>query len=216
MKRNKSSKHKSSKRMFNLWGLGSLWSFQPIARAVMVVSAVAVLATGVTYAALQSKQASLTGNTISTASADLRIGTSASTFSNTRSGFDFINIVPGAQPAPTDGNAFYLKNYGTAPLALKVAISSVPANISTVNLDKVYLTFTRVDTTTTQKFSVASLVASNASGGVAITDNLAGGFVAQYKTQVSMDDEAFTGTSATVGGVDIVFNGTVTAAANSN
>lgn len=190
-------------RWINVSGL------QPLARAITVVSAVAVLATGVTFAALQSQSATLTGNSISTATADLRIGTSASTFSNTRTGFSFGNVIPGAPASPSDGNSFYLKNYGASPMALKVAINTVPTNTADVNLSKVYVVFSRVDTSATQKLSVASLVAANTSGGTALTDTLAGGAVAQYKTQVSIDEDAFSGQSATIGGIDLVFNGTV-------
>lgn len=184
---------------------------QPLARAVFVVAAVAVLATGVTYAALQSQPASLTGNSISTATADLRIGTSASTFSASRTGFAFGNIVPGAPAAPADGNVFYLKNYGASPLALKAAVSSLPTNTASVDLSKVYLVLSRVDTSASQKLSIASLVSANTGAGIALTDNLAGGVTAQYKTQISMDDDAFSGTSATIGGIDLVFSGTVIA-----
>jgi hypothetical protein len=153
-------KRSKSNRIGMQWA--NIKGFQPIARAIIVVSAVAVLATGVTYAALQSQTASLTGNSISTATADLRIGTTASTFSNTRTGFSFANVVPGAVPSPVEGSSFYLKNYGTAPMALKVAIGTVPTNASSVDLTKVYIVFTRVDTSATQKLSVASLVAANA------------------------------------------------------
>ncbi len=200
-------KRSNSNRSGMQWA--NIRGFQPIARAIIVVSAVAVLATGVTYAALQSQTATLTGNSISTATADLRIGTSASTFNNTRTGFNFANIVPGAVPSPTEGNSFYLKNYGTAPMALKVSIGTVPTNVSNVDLTKVYVVFTRVDTSASQKLSVASLVAGHTSGGSAVTDVLAGGAIAQFKTQVVMDDDAFTGQSATVDGIDLVFTGTV-------
>ncbi|HEX8182069.1 MAG TPA: hypothetical protein VF575_00530 [Candidatus Saccharimonadales bacterium] len=190
-----------------------LRNFQPLARAVMVVSAVAVLATGVTYAALQSQAANLTGNSISTATADLRISTTSSTsstsFANTKTGFAFSNIIPGAAAVPTDGNLFYLKNFGTAPMALKVAISSTPTNLSSVDLSKVYIQFSRVDTTAVQKLPVASLIASHTTGGTPVTDNLVGGATAQYKTQVVMDDDAFSGASATIGGIDLVFTGLV-------
>ncbi len=189
----------------------NLWSFQPIARAAMVVASVAVLATGVTYAALQSQTATLTGNSISTASADLRIGTSPSTFDTTRAGFKFTNVIPGAVPNPADGNAFYLKNYGADPMVLRASISTVPTNLAGVNLEKVYLLFTRVDTTASQKLSIASLVAANTTGGTALTDTLNGGAVAQYRTQVVMDDDAFNGSSASIGGIDLVFYGTVVA-----
>ncbi len=191
--------------------LARLISVAPVARAIIVVASVAVLATGVTFAALQSQSATLTGNSISTATADLRIGTSASTFSNTRTGFNFSNVIPGAPATPADGNSFYLKNYGTTPMALKVAINTVPTNTSDVNLSKVYIVFNRIDTNASQKLSIASLVSANTTGGTPMTDTLGGGVVAQYKTQVVIDEDAFSGTSATIGGIDLVFSGVVIA-----
>lgn len=182
--------------------------YQPVARAIMVISAVAVLATGVTFAALQSQQATLTGNTIQTASADLRIGTSATSFAATRSGFNFNGIVPGSSPVPTEGNNFYLKNYGSAVLALKVSVGTVPTNIANVDLDKVFVTITRVDTATIQKLPLSALVSSHATGGMDVTDTLAGATIAQYKVQASMAADAFSGSSAVIDGIDLVFAGT--------
>ena len=201
------------------FGRASKWAkitgIQPLARAIVVVSAIAVLATGVTFAALQSQSATLTGNSISTATADLRISltgtTSSSSWYATRTGFNFTNVIPGATANPPEGNHFYLKNFGSSPMVLKAAINSVPTNPSTVDLTKVYISFTRIDTSVTQKLSVASLVMANTSGGVTLTDTLAGGIIAQYKTQVTMDEEAFSGSSATIGGIDLIFNGTVIA-----
>jgi hypothetical protein len=184
-------------------------SFQPLFRAITVIASVAVLATGVTFAALQSQQAVLTGNTIQTATADLKIGTSATSFASSRTGFTFSEVVPGAAPTGPLSNSFYLKNYGTPALALKIAVSSTPTNTSNVDLSKVYLVLTRIDTNSVQKLSVASLVAGYGSGAVAMTDNLAGGSVAQYKAQISMDADAFTGTSADITGIDLVFTGSV-------
>jgi hypothetical protein len=180
-------------------------SIQPLLRAITVISSVAVLATGVTFAALQSQNATLTGNSISTATADLRIGTSATTFSPSRTGFSFGNVIPGGPAAPVDGNIFYLKNYGTPTLALKVAVPTAPANTSGVDLKKVYVVLTRVDTTASQKLPLDSLV--TASGGTALTDTLAGVTVAQYKVQIQMDADAFTGQSADITGIDLVFSG---------
>lgn len=188
--------------------LSLVTQYQPLARAVMVISAVAVLATGVTFAALQSQQATLTGNSIQTASADLRIGTSASSFGATRTGFNFNGLVPGATPVPAAGNDFYLKNYGSAVLALKVSVGTVPANTANVDLEKVYVTITRVDTNTAQKLPLSALVASHASGGTDITDTLTGSTVAQYKIQASMAADAFSGSNASIDGIDIVFTGT--------
>lgn len=184
-------------------------SFQPLLRAVTVISAVAVLATGVTFAALQSQQATLTGNSIKTAIADLKIGTSATSFAASRTGFTFGDVVPGAEATPADGNSFYLKNYGTKPLALKAGIGTAPVNTSNVDLTKTYVVITRVDTNTTQKLSVASLVAGGTTAPLVITDTLAGGQVAQYKAQIAMDLDAFTGQSADITGIDLVFTGAV-------
>jgi hypothetical protein len=184
-------------------------SFQPLVRAITVISSVAVLATGVTFAALQSQQAVLTGNSIKTATADLRIGTSATAFSSSRTGFVFGEVVPGASPSPADGNSFYLKNYGGPALALKVGISTTPTNTGNVDLTKTYLVLTRVDTNTTQKFAVSSLVAGGTAAPLAITDSLSGSAVAQYKAQIAMDADAFTGQSADITGIDLVFTGTV-------
>lgn len=185
-----------------------LRNLQPLFRAVTVIASVTVLVTGVTFAALQSQQAVLTGNSINSATADLRISSTGTTYANTKTGFAFAEVVPGGPASAPATNGFYLKNYGTPAMALKVAVSSVPVNPDGVNLEKVYLILNRVDTNASQKLSLASLVSGYGSGGQALTDNLAGGQAAQYKVQVSMDIDAFSGQKADIGGIDIVFSGT--------
>lgn len=183
-------------------------NFQPLFRAITVISAVAVLATGVTFAALQSQQVALTGNSIKTATAGLFIGTSTASFDTSRVGFGFKDLIPGGAAVPADGNNFYLKNSGTSTLNLKVAVSTVPVNAANVDLSKVYLVFTRVDTTTSQRLPLSSLVAGYGNGGVALSDTLAGnGTVAHFKYQVAMDADAFSGQSADITGIDVVFSG---------
>jgi hypothetical protein len=183
-------------------------SFQPLFRAITVISSVAILATGVTFAALQSQAAILTGNSIKSATADLQIGTTASSFAASRTGFSFGNVIPGSSAMPADGNSFWLKNGGAPALTLKAAVSSTPVNTANVNLAKVYIVFTRLDTNTTQKLALSSLIAGYTGPAVTLTDNLAGGATAQYKTQVSMDADAFSGQSADITGIDLVFTGT--------
>lgn len=182
------------------------------ARAISVVASVAIVVTGVTFAALQSQQAVLSGNTIQTASANLLIGTASATsteFSNSHSGFTFTNIVPGGPAQPVDGNSFYLKNTGTATLAIKLAVGTTPTNTSNVDLSKVTVTITRVDTGTTQSGSLQSLIDGNPSGGLSLTDPLVpASNGVQYKLSISMSDDAFTGSSAAIGAIDFVFSGT--------
>lgn len=175
----------------------------PLLRAVGVLSAAAIITTGVTYAALQSKQAVLAGNTIQSATADLRIGTSASSFDQSRNGFSFKDLVPGGPAMPADGFNFYLKNYGTATLVLKVVGGGSITNTSGVDLTKISLQLTRVDTGAEQVVSLQTLVDS----GLALTDPIAPGTVVQYKLRASMDAAAFEGTAAVVGGLDLVYSG---------
>lgn len=184
--------------------------YTPLLRAIGVISAVGILVTSVTYAALQTAPATLTGNTIRSATADLRIGTSASTFSASRAGFTFADVMPGGPAMPADGHSFYLKNYGSTALNLKVAVSSVPTNVASVDLSKVSLQLSRVDSEATQTFTLKALVDAQASGGLALTDALAPTpTVAQYKLRASMMADAFTGTGddVSVGAIDLVFSG---------
>jgi len=176
----------------------------PLIRAVGVVSAVGVLVTGVTFATLQSQQAVLSGNTIQSATADLRIGTTASTFSASRTGFSFDNLVPGGPAMPADGFSFYLKNYGTAALSLKLNAGGSLTNTSSVDLSKVKLRLTRVDNSAEQTVDMQTL----ASSGLALTDPIAPSAVVQYKLRASMDADAFSGSAATIGGIDLVYSGT--------
>ena len=187
----------------------SIWA-GAVSRAVGVISAVVVLMTGVTYAALQSPQATLTNSTISSATADLRIGTSATSFSSSRIGFNFVVLIPGGIAAPVDGNIFYLKNYGNANLGLHISIGSIPVNLSNVDLTKVSFVMTRLDTSTVQTFTVKALVDSYINGGLSLTDSLSGSAVAQYKLQAIMSADAFTGQTAQISDLDLVFTGTGT------
>jgi hypothetical protein len=182
-----------------------MYNHGPLVRAAVILGAVGVLVTGVTFAALQSQQATLTGNSIQSATADLRIGTSASTFDTTRSGFTFKDVVPGGPAMPTDGYNFYLKNYGSAPLTLKVVIGSTPTNVSNIDLSKVKLQLTRVDNDTAQSASLQELTTT----GLAITDPIGPSSIVQYKLRAVMDEDAFNGTGAALSGIDLVFSGVV-------
>jgi len=184
----------------------------PLLRAVVIVATVGVVVTGITFASLQSQPATLSGNTIQSATAGLYIATDSSTsteYSNSHSGFSFTGVVPGGLAMPVGGNAFYLKNTGMATLNLKLAISSVPTNTANVDLGKVTVQITRVDTGKITTATVQDLVASDTTGGVALTDPLLPADTGvEYQISVSMAADAFTGSSATIGSIDFVFSGT--------
>ncbi|MEK7059947.1 MAG: hypothetical protein AAB971_04300 [Patescibacteria group bacterium] len=180
-----------------------------IIRSFGVIAAVLMIVSGVTFAALQTQQNVLTGNTIQTATANLQLSTDGTTYSDSHVGFDFNNLVPGGAALPVAGHSFYLKNAGGTPLALKFAINSSPSNPGGVDLSKVNVLLSTVGSGTgAQVFSVQSLVASASSGGLAIRGtNLPSGVTQQYKLQVQMAVDAVSGSSASLGNIDFAFSG---------
>jgi hypothetical protein len=178
-------------------------------RAIGVVLAVIVIVSGVTFAALQSQQDTLTGNTIETATANLQLSIDGTSYGDTRTGFDFNNIIPGGPAVPTAGYSFYLKNAGGTSLSLKLAVISQPTNLSGVDLTKVNVLLTTVGSgTAAQSFALQSLIDGADSGGLAITSGiLASGVAQQYRLQVSMAADAVTGSSASLGNIDFALSG---------
>lgn len=185
----------------------------PLARAVLVVGAVAAVVSGVTFAALDSSSASLTGNTVSSATADLQVSTNGTTYGATRAGFDFEDVVPGGDPAPTAGHAFWLRNTGTFDLALTLNVP-VPPTTDPIGLDlakvKVVVTdpgldglLDGVNDTVVLNSSLSALSA----GEVDVTGDLEPGDK-KYFVQVTMDADTFDGEAGTVDAFDLVFNGT--------
>ncbi len=179
----------------------------PWLRSAWVLAVVFIILTGVSFAAFQSQNAALTGNTITSATADLRIGTSSTSFSTSRVGYSFTDVVPGGSSYPAGGNSVFLKNYGTSTLNIKAAINSTPSNLNNVDLTKVFIHLTRADNSYSASFSLKSLVDSYSGGGLIIGDTIGPGVIAQYQMSVSMSADAFSGSSATISGIDMVFSG---------
>lgn len=174
-------------------------------RAAGITLAVVIMVSGVTFAALQSQQNVLAGNTITTATASLQLSTDGTTFGNSREGFAFANIIPGGPAMPVAGHAFYLKNSGGTPLTLKLAVTTTPSNLDGVDLAKVNILLTTVGSGTGQQsFNLQSLVGD----GVAITgNNLPAGTTQQYKLMASMAADAVNGGSASLGNIDFAISG---------
>ena len=110
------------------WGVREVYmrvkKFNPLARAIAVISVVAVSLTGVTYAALQST-ATLSANTISVADSNLLIwDASAAAFEEEAPGFTIENLIPGQG---SEENKFYLKNDSDGPLYVYAHVPETPA-----------------------------------------------------------------------------------------
>lgn len=114
--------------------------FNPVARAIAVIGSVTALATGVTFAALQSNTVALAPNTLAAASASLAIGAGTSCpegDTTTTPGFTNVKLVPGEESDPV---AFCLDNTGDVDLDMFAQIttdftgSAVPANQVTLTI----------------------------------------------------------------------------------
>lgn len=180
----------------------------PLIKAIGVTTVMAVMVSGVTYAALQSQQIKFIGNTIQTASANLQLSQDNLSYSNSLSGYVFNNLVPGGASVPTNGYNFYLKNSGGTPLAIKFAVSSAPTNPDNVDLSKVNVILT-YNNGPTQTFDLQNLIAASLTGGLTINAPSAinPGSTAPYNIKVSMATDAITGSSASIGNIDFAFTG---------
>lgn len=183
-----------------------------IKAAVIVLSIIAVSG-GVSYAALYSQQAKLTGNTIQTATANLQLSNDGTHYSDTLVGYTFNGIVPGGPAVPSDGNVVCVKNTGDSPLALKFAITSTPLNPEAVDLLKVHVIVTPTAGGSPQNFTLQSLITTEKNGGLALTSatKLLAGESATYRIQISMDLDALNGPSASISNLDFSFSGTAVA-----
>lgn len=115
--------------------------FNPMLRAILVIGAVMVLVTGVTFAFTSS--ATLTGNTLSSTTASLLVDGSDADVIPTASeqGFNF-NNVSSTYSAPQE---FLLKNDGSSPLDVNVQITGEQALPAGVNGDDIVFKFTKAD-----------------------------------------------------------------------
>ncbi len=172
----------------------------PLARALFSIGAVAALATGITFAALNS-QATLSGNTIS-ATQGIQLSSDGTTYGGSIPGFAF-NVTPGDSTGVS--KTFYLKNTTTSSMSLSL---SVPAAViftgGTVNNSDVHLALN----CTTPTLSLTSDLGSLTSSPVSITGTLTAGSTANCTVNATMTSDAITsGTSVTSNSFDLKING---------
>lgn len=189
--------------------LQSIRQINPVLRAVGVIGIVAALVTSITFAALQS-QATLTNNTISTASADLRLWDGDS-FETSAPGFNVSNLIPGTA---SDPQLFYFKNAGAA-LDLTANIPVAPTYSGIGDFSKVYVTLDCQGDADADgvKTDIAALLAGQVDFGVTLPANSQGVIgetdnPANCSAVVDIDPATVSGSSATIDNFNIVFTGT--------
>lgn len=182
----------------------------PWLRAVLILAAVGLVVGRVTFAALQSQQAVLSGNMIESATAALQLSTDGANYASSQQGFNFSGLIPGgpAMPSQYGGKPLWFKNNGNATLTIKAMITTPPTVTGDVDLAKVFVVITPASGGTAQTVSLAALQAANSSGGVSLNiPVITAGSQVQYNIQASMATDAFAGNSASIQNLNIVFVG---------
>jgi hypothetical protein len=180
-------------------------------RALGVVTAVMVVAGGVTFAALQSQDVTLAGNRITSATANLLVGNGDGQFVSSAPGFTFDNVEPGGVAMPVAGNPLYLRNGGTSNLQVRLALNgNALHNPNNLTLSRVFLDIVPAEGGTSQEVSLAALADAYTAGNpVTLNMTAPAGKDTQYLLRVRMADSAVssTATSVTIYGIDLIFSG---------
>jgi hypothetical protein len=170
-------------------------------KTALITAILVSLAVCVALALFQTRSV-LTGNTISTTSADLLISTDGIHYGHTIPGFNFENIAPGGYPVPADGYPVYLKNAGNTVLDLALSMDAAPSNPGSADLSKLNVALTDASGSTIPRgFILQSLIG----GTQPIEGELTPGSTRQYKLQALAAEDAAQG--KTVGNIDLAFVG---------
>lgn len=191
------------------------WKLLPIVRAISVLSAVGVITSVVTFAALQSDGHVLAGNTVETATANILISRDGTTYSDTLPGYDFNNIIPGgaAQPTSNGGYVLAVKNVGTTALVLSLHVPTTPVMTGITDPSKVSVLMTPLVTGGGSYAPIVMRLSDLMAAKQPIVWGTNKGLVAtgssvMFHLQVSMDADAVTGGSASITGLDLSYSGT--------
>lgn len=189
-----------------------------IARAATTVAAVSVLAGGVTFAALQDT-ATLTDNTITTATASLKLWDGDS-FEDTAPGFQVTNLIPGTGSGP---QKFYFENDSDSSLTVTAHVPTAPAEpeggYGFTGWENLKVKITNLNNGEPVETTMADLLSGDVVlPGDPLTAHAQGNSAAgsettegNYSMEFDIAPESVTGDHAGVGNFNIVFTGTATA-----
>lgn len=185
----------------------------PLVRAIGILSAVGIVTSVITFAALQSTGNALTGNSIETATANLQLSNDGQNFSDSVPGFDFANIIPGGAAQPQTPYEVTVKNVGTTNLLLTVSTPTAPTVNGIDDLSKVHVLITPYTMVYGAYPVITASLADLTDGAVPLTWGTDSSMVRigtsmKFRLQVAMDADAVNGSSGSVTNLDLSFSGT--------
>jgi hypothetical protein len=186
-------------------------SIRPLLQAMGIITAVMVLVSGVTFAALQSQQVVLKGNSIATAVAALKLSKDNITYASLLDGYSFGSLIPGGAPTPSNGNPIYLQNIGSTALAARISVDPGLTNPDNVDLTKVHIILSPFGGGAPQNVTLQELVSPSTTGGLALTigglNHINASGNGGFTMQVQLESDAVAGSSANIGNLTFNFNG---------
>ncbi len=182
----------------------------PLARAIAVIGAVMALATGATFAALNST-ATLTNNTIDTADTSLLLWDGDS-FETTAPGFTIDDLVPGQG---TDPQLFYFQNTSELNEKVTARVIIAPGVTGFSGWNNLKVTFTELNSGATNSGTFEDLLNNNFNlpgtlDAGATGNNQPGQETTEgnYSVEFDIVPAAVTGSSASVDSFDLTFTAT--------
>ena len=189
-------------------------NINPVARAMGVIGAVAVLATAVTFAAL-SDTATLEDNNLTSDTADLQVSNGGA-YGDSVAGFSATDVVPGVGKT----FSFYLKNGSDFDMNVTASVPGacgdyVDGNDGIPNCGDVLLTFTDTESTDDETYTLQQLINGPKDlPGNPLPANTAGSAPADadegdFTVKFDLDPDDVTGATASLTNpFDLVFTGT--------
>lgn len=183
--------------------LQGIRQINPVLRAIAVIGVVAALVTSITLAL--SSSATLTNNTISSASVNLLVNNqedATDDFVESEAGFAFDNLVPGT---PSEAMNFQLRNSGELPLDVYVQITGESALPVGVDGSDITFTFTSLTGDPTVTKTWAELIAAP---GALLVNNMAANPSASEDIEVTVTlDESISAESVDITAFNFTFTG---------
>lgn len=180
-----------------------------LGRALLALVAVGAVVGGVTFAVLQSKAATITGNRIMTATVGMQVSKDDVTYADTVDGYTFGALIPGSQATPTGGHPVYLKNTSSTKLEPRLSVPGPLTNPGNIDMSKVRVIIAPYGGGAEQSITLAELVASNATGGTPLTGfgKILGNSRISFTIKVALDVGAYNGSGAMIDNFNFNFSG---------